>query len=171
MSKLKLDALETVSGEGKITLKNQLKGMTAESMPAGSVLQVISSASTAYDTTTSTSFVASSLLESITPISSSSKIVVTISGGAMDFGSGTQILINLYRSINGASYTDISPLARTKIGSATWSLNHSYSYLDSPNTASSVSYKPYYKSFDGGTMHFNNAYGIPITITLTEIKG
>ena len=40
-SKLKTDILETVSGSGTIALTNQLSGMTHESMPAGSVIQVV----------------------------------------------------------------------------------------------------------------------------------
>jgi len=38
-SKLKTDVLETGSGSGTIALNNQLSGMTAESMPSGSVLK------------------------------------------------------------------------------------------------------------------------------------
>ena len=39
-SKLKTDVLETSSGSGTIALNNQLSGMTTESMPSGSVVQV-----------------------------------------------------------------------------------------------------------------------------------
>jgi len=38
-SKLKTDVIETVSGSGKIALANQFSGMTAESMPSGSVIK------------------------------------------------------------------------------------------------------------------------------------
>jgi len=39
-SKLKTDVIETVSGNGTIALANQFSGMTYESMPSGSVVQV-----------------------------------------------------------------------------------------------------------------------------------
>ena len=141
-------------------------------MPTGSVLQVVQATSTTQNTTTSTSFVAASLNASITPIATNSKILVTVAGGAMDYATAAQIYIHLYRSIGGGNYSDIRDLVRTSIGSPTWSLSHSYNYLDSPNTTSAVSYKPYYRTSDASKgMLFNNSYAVPITITLMEIAG
>jgi hypothetical protein len=179
-SKIKVDQIQTGDGTGTIALQNQLSGMTHASvptltgghMPTGSVLQVVQATSTTQNTTTSTSFVAASLNASITPIATNSKILVTVAGGAMDYGSAAQIQIHLYRSIGGGSYSDIRDLVRTSLGSPTWSLSHSYNYLDSPNTTSAVTYKPYYKTSDSSkSMLFNNSYAIPITMTLQEIAG
>jgi hypothetical protein len=136
----------------------------------GHVIQVVQTTSTAQDTTASTSFVPSSLSASITPKLTSSKILVTVAGGAMDFVNVSQIYIHLYRSIAGGSYSDIRDLVRSQLGSGSWSLNHSYNYLDSPNTTSAVVYKPYYRTNNASnSMHFNNSFGVPITMTLMEI--
>jgi len=68
--------------------------------------------------------------------------------------------------------SNIRDLVRTSLGSPTWSLSHSYNYLDSPNTTSAVTYKPYYKTSDSSkSMLFNNSYAVPITMTLLEIAG
>ena len=171
-SKIKVDQIQTGDGSGTIALQNQLSGMTGASMPTGSVLQVVQATSTAQDTTTSTSYVASSLYASITPIATNSKILVTVAGGTMDFGVAAQIYIHLYRSIGGGSYSGIRDLVRTSIGSPTWALSHSYNYLDSPNTTSVVTYKPYYKTNNSSkSMLFNNSWAVPITMTLMEIAG
>ena len=136
----------------------------------GHVIQVVQTTSTATDTTTSTSFVPSSLSASITPKLTSSKILVTVAGGAMDYVAQSQIYIRLYRSIAGGSYSDIRNLVRSQFGAPTWALSHSYNYLDSPNTTSAVVYKPYYKTNNASNgMHFNNSYAVPITMTLMEI--
>ena len=179
-SKIKVDTLETANGSGTIALSNQLSGMTTASlpalgsaqMPAGSVLQVVQETSTSTDTTTSTSYVASSLYASITPIATNSKILVTVAGGGMDFGAPAQIYIHLYRSIGGGSFSGIRDLVRTSIGQPTWSISHSYNFLDTPNTTSAVTYKPYYKTSNASkSMLFNNSFAVPITITLMEIQG
>ena len=79
-SKLKTDVLETVSGSGTIALTNQLSGMTSASVPAGSVVQVVGFNSVATTATTSTSFAATHLTQSITPVYANSKIIVQIFG-------------------------------------------------------------------------------------------
>jgi len=136
----------------------------------GHVIQVVQTTSTTQDTTASTSFVPSSLSASITPKLTSSKILVTVAGGAMDYVAQSQIYIRLYRSIAGGSYSDIRNLVRSQFGAPTWALSHSYNYLDSPNTTSAVVYKPYYKTNNASNgMHFNNSYAVPITMTLMEI--
>ena len=40
-SKIRVDQIQTADGTGTIALQNQLSGMTSASMPAGSVLQVV----------------------------------------------------------------------------------------------------------------------------------
>ena len=163
--------LDNAITSGKI-INNAVTSSKIVAGAAGKVLQIVQESSTTQNTTTSTSFVAASLNASITPIATNSKILVTVAGGAMDYASTAQIYIHLYRSIGGGSYSDIRDLVRTSIGSPTWSLSHSYNYLDSPNTTSAVTYKPYYKTSDASkAMLFNNSYAVPITMTLMEIAG
>ena len=84
-SKIKVDQLETADGSGTIALQNQLSGMTTASLPAlgsaqmptGSVLQVVQgSYSTTMSTTSNSTFVSTGASITITPTSSSSKILV-----------------------------------------------------------------------------------------------
>jgi hypothetical protein len=44
------------------------------------------------------------------------------------------------------------------------------SYLDSPSTTSSTTYKVQVKSFNGGTVYWSSSNAV-VTITLMEIKG
>ena len=75
-SKLKTDILETVSGSGTIALTNQLSGMTDASMPSGSVLQLIQGTYSTTTTLNTTTYTDSGLSATITPSSTSSKILV-----------------------------------------------------------------------------------------------
>ena len=104
-SKIKVDQLETADGSGTIALQNQLSGMTTASlptltgteMPTGSVLQVVSNVVTSNTTTSSTSYQATTLQASITPSSTSSKILVQTNGWAAVNASGTHCVATIYR--------------------------------------------------------------------------
>ena len=106
--------------------------------------------------TTSTSYVATHITDTITPSSSSSKIMITAqvpifvkasqsSGGANWFARGhvalyrdsTQFIDNT--SMGGSGYTTSSYNYGHVEGYATWS------WLDSPSTSSAVEYKIYVK--------------------------
>ena len=58
--------------------------------PSGSVIQVVSSNLTSTVSTSSSSFVTTGLSASITPLSSSSKILVIVNGGSM-YNNGSEI--------------------------------------------------------------------------------
>ena len=75
-SKIKVDQLETADGTGTIALQNQLSGMTSASMPTGSVVQVVSTSTMGNIAIASSSFVDTGLGASITPSSTSNKILI-----------------------------------------------------------------------------------------------
>ena len=79
-SKIKVDQLETADGSGTIALQNQLSGLASSSMPTGSVLQVASSTftGTATGTQATPTLPHADCSVSITPTSSSSKILITV---------------------------------------------------------------------------------------------
>jgi hypothetical protein len=82
-SKIKVDQIQTADGSGTIALQNQLSGMTSASMPTGAILQTVKFASTNNQVeSTSSSFAASGEEITITPSSTSSKILVIASWGA-----------------------------------------------------------------------------------------
>ena len=140
-------------------------------MPTGSIVQVVSTHSTANMTTTSSSMVGTGLIATITPSSSSNKILVTIAGGRTDVGHAHQPRASLRSSINGASYTEIltNIEERTYTGTAYWGDAHALTYLYSPNTTNSVAIQPYFMT--NTSTHYYNTSSCSIGLTLMEIKG
>ena len=172
-SKLKTDVLETVSGSGTIALTNQLSGMTTASLPSGSVLQVVSSQFTlGAISTSSTSYVSTGVGLSITPTSSTSKILVRVTGGRAQNPYVSQFMTNtVYRSGTVDLANDSTGLEVIGGGLNTLVVvPHSMEAEDSPATTSSVNYTCYFKS-STGQPHVYFTQSSNITITLMEIKG
>ena len=138
-------------------------------LPAGSVLQVVSATSqSAQATTTSTSYVTTGFSASITPSSSSNKVLVLLSALGRN-GYGGQSFYTIYR---GA--TDLAPtrsfkqLYNPSAGVLDGAID--MSILDSPSSTSSVTYTIYFKNTIAGTGYFalDNSMA---SLTLLEIKG
>jgi hypothetical protein len=170
-SKLKTDVLETVSGSGTIALTNQLSGMTSASVPSGSVLQVVSNTLTTVGTTTSSTMAALGLSQSITPISTSSKVYALVTGGCARNQDDVGTLFTIYRGssdikIGGNGMVVTYQAGATNIG-ASWSMQG----LDSPSTTSATTYSVYWRTRDNGNTSQNNWLGGETTITLMEIAG
>ena len=138
-------------------------------LPTGSVLQVVVGTSTSAQTTTSTSYVNySSLNTSITPTSSTSKILVI--AGALNIFNGAanaNMQITLYRgSTNlGGGNGYFAYLYGSSTGNYAYPLT--ITYVDSPATTSSTTYGIYGKT-SSGTMDFNNG-GSQLSMILMEI--
>ena len=174
-SKLKTDVLETVSGSGTIALTNQLSGMTTASlptltsaeMPSGSVLQVVSATSTAAVATTSGSLQEyTGCSVTITPSSTTSKIIVQMAFNANFQGAPAGLRSKIYR--------DSTPLG-SEAGSYDTNSGNSHSDIvriayDSPATTSAVTYKLYFRSHNGGSVQVYGPWGGVIFLA-TEIKG
>lgn len=139
-------------------------------LPAGSVLQVVSATDSTQLSTSSTSYVDTGLSASITPTSSTSKILIFIEQtgvGKNAGGSGFRVALNILRDSTqliqfelGAGYTASSVV--NVFGSS------GANYLDSPASTSSITYKTQIKGFDGGTVYANYD-NCTSTITLMEI--
>jgi len=178
MSTLELKELSHPAGEvikiasGK-TL--DLKSQGNVTMPSGSVLQVISASNTNTAnggfllTTSSASYTAGALSASITPSSTSSKIMVIINTVQYRAGSSSY---TVYRTTSSGS-TNIgggnNGFARLTGANNTW-LPMSISYLDSPNTASAVTYQLYGRAEAGGVTYFGGDGDMKSTITLMEVS-
>jgi len=144
--------------------------VTADILPAGSVLQVKQEDNgTGTVSTTSTSYQDSGLEVTITPSSTSSKILVMVAGGEFYQSSSGYFICALYKdgsSLVAPWYTPVETTA--SIGG-----NHSAQYLDSPATTSAVTYTVYFKGNNSNTSYFQDAgsaFGSP-TITAMEIAG
>lgn len=144
----------------------------------GSVLQVKQTAKTNTFQTTSTSFVdVTGLTVSITPSSSSSKIMVEFHIGAHSTSIAEQIRYKMVRGSTDIGIGDSGNGTRATIG-ATTNGNRgegvSMKFLDSPSTTSSITYKIQACIAGGGTLDINTRsgnYSAISTITVTEIAG
>ena len=137
----------------------------------GSVLQVVQGTlSSPVSTTSLNTWVTTGLLASITPTSSSSKILATVSGFGYTQGNAVQMIVTLYRNSTNLSTYGFS---QTYAASSATQGGITFSYLDSPATTSSTTYTVYFTvSNTAGTVQFNslNAWGQPTaTIILQEI--
>jgi hypothetical protein len=150
---------------------SKLTGSIAStSMPTGSILQVVNATSTTSVSTTSSSFADTGFSASITPSSTSSKILLL---GNFTCHANTNGLI--YKL---TAYRD----GTTNLGHATWGFSWIYgasttivgecavNYLDSPATTSSVTYNIYHAISGSGTGYFTYN-GARSGFTLMEIAG
>ena len=178
-SKLKTDVLETGSGSGTIALNNQLSGMTADSMPSGSVVQVVNSSYSTSTSTTSTTWTASGLAATITPSSTSSKILVTVTAPVYTASLGTYAaMYSIFRgSVSGTNlghatkgFVNLVTFASGSVYSHTYTAI-SMSYMDSPATVGSQTYTIGMRSEGNSNTVQICPSSTKATVTLTEIKG
>ena len=160
MSTLKVNTLQDTSGN-----------------PLDRVGQTISKSTTSTVSTTSTSYVdiSSSLNITITPTSTTSKILFLFSaccqidGGRARYDihySGTNTQLGVAQQIaeqGGSSGTGITALE----GAANNNRIVHYSYVHSPATTSAITYKPQHKNPNGNTLATGK--GNPISFTALEL--
>jgi len=134
----------------------------------GSVVQVVVGTISSSTTTTSSSLVDTGLTASITPTSSSNKILVlaTITGAGVANGSGVRM--KLFRGS-----TDLGFISSTGTYSGSANAVHlehgwSVSVLDTPSTTSSTTYKVQHSIATNGTVYISGGNSIS-SITLMEI--
>lgn len=162
-------AFQTKAGANTITVPN-LTGTLLTNKTAGTVLQVVQATTTTYVTANSTTYVDTTLSASITPSSTSNKVLVLINQAIGTSGAGNVGGIRLVRNSTdvqtwgfGVFYTGSSDLYG-------YSSNN---YLDSPSSTSSVTYKTQINRQGGsGTtrVQYSDSNGSQIsTITLLEI--
>ena len=139
-------------------------------MSTGTVLQVVTGETTVQTVMNSTTFAATSLSASITPSSTSSKILVQLTSNLESNTAGERAVFAIYRGSehiaeghtlqpSGASGSSVFPIALQK--------------LDSPSTASAVTYYLYIKRTSATIVANINGGGSTTmgTITLMEIAG
>ena len=174
MSTLTVKELSAPTGEvikiaaGK-TLDLHSQGTTK--MPAGSVLQVVQGVYSTQTTISTTAYTDSGLSASITPSSTSNKILITwTTHAALTNGStrgwGCKLLRNStavytegtnYRTYGDGNTGDIR-------------LTTAQSHLDSPSTTSAITYKVQVSAHNTAGTQFNQASS-ETQITLMEIQG
>lgn len=158
----------TVISDGSVTTAKIADGaITRAKMGyAGAVLQVVNATANSTTSTTSTSFVTTNLSASITPISSTSKILAIWTSTVATANSSTSIPVTLYRGATNLGGT--GAITDFVTSGNNWAMN--FSYLDSPATTSSTTYTVYFRSGNGSAVYVNIT-GYTSSLTLVEIAG
>ena len=191
-------AIGTAVAEGMVSYQNDSNTMTVydgsvwqQVYPsvanAGEIVQVVTTTKTDTFSTTSTSLTdVTGLSASITPAATANKVLVTVS---IPFGVSNTVEISIFTITDGSNnilLNAASPGNRTPgiinlfgLPSAAMGLA-TFSFVHSPNTTSSFTYKIRAQASGGATLHVNRGNadenagtrtrGIA-TITLSEIKG
>ena len=152
-------------------------GVPSWAAPAGGgkVLQVVSTSYTTEKTISSTSYTDTDLTLSITPTSATSKILVLVGQSIKHNNAASPSYVWVMgQLLRGATVllTDFTNVLQAKESPAAnlgSSMYMGYSYLDSPNTTSSTTYKTqakYSTNSSGVVVQYN---GTPSTMTLMEI--
>jgi hypothetical protein len=153
--------LPAVSGT-ILTTGSSGQSIPKAALPTGSVLQVVQGITPSFYTTTSSSSTATGYGLSITPTSSTSKILAMLTGD-MDTGvANNQSIVTIRRGttdLGAGSGGSIFSAANRMIGRI------AVTYLDSPATTSSTTYNIYFQAGSGSAITW---YG-GSTLTLMEI--
>ncbi len=171
-------AAPNVAGTNTLTLPaatgTVLTSASNTNFPAGSVLQVVQGTYSTETQTSSSTFSDTGLTASITPSSSSNKILVFVShAGCLKYSTDTAIGMRILRG--STSIHDFGGRAGLTDGTIANEVGTmSTMYLDSPSTTSSTTYKTQYRSTNNtgfALLQDANAGAVVSTITLMEIKG
>ena len=137
-------------------------------MPEGSIVQIKETVSTATINTTSTSYVASGVVVSITPKFQSSKFIIQTSGiSDCHTGVGHNMTANVYQKIGSGSYSDVGKVWYQIFGD-NFGVPHYGKLILTHNTTSTLSYQIYYKSSSSNGVYVN-AYGGQHVIQVMEV--
>jgi len=141
----------------------------------GKVLQVVNAAFSGYASSSSSTFADTGLTASITPSSASNKVLVFANiNGIYKTTNNTGISLKLVRGVtNIHNIESLGPYTNDTSSSGIGSV--CTSYLDSPSTTSSTTYKITFNSFNNLATVSINEYavggGTVSTMTLIEIEG
>jgi hypothetical protein len=139
--------------------------LTTGSPASGNVIQVVQGTTSSTTNTTSTTPVSTSLTASITPLFSTSKILI-ISTFSLYVTSASKSIASIYRNSTNLSASQGTAYLYNAIGGS--QSTSSINLLDSPATTSATSYTIYLSSSTGGAVALNadsqNAYIILLEV-------
>ena len=146
-----------------------------QKMPAGSIIQLVAGETEYRTATASGTYQPTDMFATISPKFATSQIYITLGGDGNNNGTGNQMYMTYYRSIDGGSFSNLATNGRND----TTSIDQNYGFaminghdsrihvpvampfLDSPNTTSQVTYKVYIRrQTNSGTVEFpaNDGY-------------
>ena len=155
----------TVDGSGNISATNNFSA-------TGHVLQVVNSSGSLALNTTSTSYVDTGLSATITPSSTSSKILVLISHVTQqDVSASSAAYAGFQLLRDSTSISEWVNYLGNAITTSAYNLFTGINYLDSPATTSAITYKTQVKRNGGSGTVYLNINSPHHSITLMEIAG
>jgi len=173
MGTIFVDKLDPQSGTN-LTLGSSGDTVTltagAKTSGFGKIGQVQSTTLSEDINTTSTSFVATNITDSITPTSTSSKILILINGGRSSYNSGAaEGSTKLYYQVGSGSFSAITDIKKSE-NNQSGNYAHtslSFNFLHSPSSTSALTYKVYVKT--NANNYYLNSDTSAVNITLMEI--
>jgi hypothetical protein len=157
----------------------QLTGtIAAAALPAGSVIQVVNGTYATQVSSSTSTYITTGLTASITPRSTSSKILVFANVVGIQKTTGninSSVGLRLYRGASSIiGFEDLAGYTGTNVDNSTGSC--STTYLDSPATTSSTTYTVYFASVNSSASvrvqnYSSTQANATSTITLMEIQG
>ena len=132
------------------------------------VLQVVTNTVATNTSTSSGSYVTTGIAVSITPIFSTSKVLVTITGGQCDYNA-TQAIFTIYRGSTDLALNAYGFSCFYNSAAGEMQTPLSGQYLDSPATTSSTTYTIYFKKGAGSGTVYIGTNGNSVTISAMEI--
>ena len=135
----------------------------------GKVLQIVQNTNTVREAFSSSTYVATNKSVTITPTAASSKIHLIFTGDLNTEASNRAFFMDIYRSINGGTFTGIAPvgsgqtvgannnngfLGEIRGSSSRLQIPFAINYLDSPSYSggNAIEYKIYVRSNDGNAI-------------------
>jgi hypothetical protein len=139
---------------------------------AGQVIQVLGATDSTERTTTSTSFVTASntLSVTITPSSTSNKILIIVNSSLYHPDVGNYFFGTIYRGATDLGAASNKGLLAMYNGGSDGASPLAMSYLDSPSTTSATTYQVYIRTTGPGILRLN-IQNTKSSITCLEIKG
>ena len=141
---------------------------TADTVGTGRIIQMVQATDTSALSSSSTSYVDTGLTANITCSSTSSKVLVLVSMGTFgaDAAGSGGAAIKLLRG--SSALIENSGLGAHPTITYLYTAGPSFSYLDSPNSSSQITYKTQFKS--NGGENFVTSHASTATITLLEVS-
>lgn len=165
-----------LDGNGTMTVGNgDITGLVAGALPstvigAGAVLQVVNVITSTESTTTSTAFQASNLAATITPTSTTSKILIMCNSPLYGPGDNFHIYTTIARNGTNVSSGELQLFSTGPATGGRWS-NGSMTWYDSPSSTSALTYTVYFRSLTNGHAVYYMTTGQRAIMTLMEIAG
>jgi hypothetical protein len=139
-------------------------------MYSGAVLQVVNVITSTESTTTSTAFQASNLAATITPTSTTSKILIICNSPLYGPGDNFHIYTTIARNGTNVSSNELQLFSTGPATGGRWS-NGSMTWYDSPSSTSALTYTVYFRSLTNGQAVYYMTNGQRAIMTLMEIAG